>query len=29
MFALCAIDYLIAWTIMKILVPKYSPITDL
>jgi ACS family hexuronate transporter-like MFS transporter len=29
MFVLCAVAYLIAWTIMKILVPKYSPITDL
>ncbi|WP_291102625.1 MULTISPECIES: MFS transporter [unclassified Flavobacterium] len=29
MFALCAVAYLIAWAVMKILVPKYSPITDL
>ena len=29
MFVLCAISYLIAWSIIKILVPKYSPITDL
>lgn len=29
MFALCAFAYLIAWTVMKILVPKYKPITDL
>ncbi|PJJ08805.1 ACS family hexuronate transporter-like MFS transporter [Flavobacterium sp. 1] len=29
MFALCASAYLIAWVVMKILVPKHSPITDL
>jgi ACS family hexuronate transporter-like MFS transporter len=29
MFAVCALAYLIAWTIMKSLVPKYKPITDL
>lgn len=29
MFAICAVSYLIAWTIMKSLVPKYKPITDL
>jgi ACS family hexuronate transporter-like MFS transporter len=29
MFVLCAVSYLIAWAVMKILVPKYSPITDL
>lgn len=29
MFVLCAVSYLIAWGVMKILVPKYSPITDL
>jgi MFS transporter, ACS family, hexuronate transporter len=29
MFAFCAIAYLIAWMIMKALVPKYKPITDL
>ena len=29
MFVLCAVAYLIAWSVMKILVPKYSPITDL
>lgn len=28
-FCICAIAYLIGWTIMKSLVPKYSPITDL
>ena len=29
MFAICALAYLIAWGIMKMLVPKYKPITDL
>lgn len=29
MFVLCAVAYLMAWSVMKILVPKYSPITDL
>ena len=29
MFAICAVAYLIAWSVMKLLVPKYSPITDL
>lgn len=29
MFAICAVAYLIAWLIMKSLVPKYKPITDL
>jgi len=29
MFAICAVSYLIAWSIMKTLVPKYKPITDL
>ena len=29
MFVLCAVAYLIAWSVMKVLVPKYSPITDL
>lgn len=29
MFAICAVAYLIAWTVMKMLVPKYEPITDL
>ncbi|MCX6315768.1 MAG: MFS transporter [Bacteroidetes bacterium] len=29
MFAFCAIAYLLAWMIMKSLVPKYKPITDL
>jgi len=29
MFAICALAYLIAWVVMKILVPKYKLITDL
>ena len=29
MFAVCAFSYLIAWLVMKILVPKHKPITDL
>jgi ACS family hexuronate transporter-like MFS transporter len=29
MFGLCASAYLFAWVVMKILVPKHSPITDL
>jgi ACS family hexuronate transporter-like MFS transporter len=29
MFVICAVAYLIAWSVMKMLVPKYSPITDL
>ncbi|MFH6956786.1 MFS transporter [Flavobacterium aquidurense] len=29
MFVLCAVAYLVAWTVMKILVPKYSEIKDL
>ena len=29
MFTICALAYLIAWSIMKSLVPKYNPITDL
>ncbi|MFL5774623.1 MAG: MFS transporter, partial [Flavisolibacter sp.] len=29
MFAICAVAYLIAWMVMKALVPKYKPITDL
>lgn len=29
MFAICAVAYLIAWAVMKWLVPKYKPITDL
>ncbi len=29
MFAVCAVAYLIAWVVMKALVPKYKPITNL
>ena len=29
MFAFCAVAYLIAWMVMKSLVPRYKPITDL
>ena len=29
MFVICALSYLIAWAIMKILVPRHKPITDL
>lgn len=29
MFIFCAVAYLIAWMVMKSLVPKYKPITDL
>jgi ACS family hexuronate transporter-like MFS transporter len=29
MFGLCALSYLIAWGCIKILVPKFQPITDL
>jgi len=29
MFAFCALAYIIAWAVMKSLVPKYAPITDL
>jgi MFS transporter, ACS family, hexuronate transporter len=29
MFAICAVAYIIAWFVMKALVPKYKPITDL
>ncbi|MEQ1676648.1 MAG: MFS transporter [Chitinophagaceae bacterium] len=29
MFAICAVAYLVAWVVMKSLVPKYKPITDL
>lgn len=29
MFAFCAVAYLIAWAVMKSLVPSYKPITDL
>lgn len=29
MFIVCALSYLVAWAIMKALVPRYQPITDL
>jgi MFS transporter, ACS family, hexuronate transporter len=29
MFTICSVAYLIAWFVMKALVPKYKPITDL
>jgi ACS family hexuronate transporter-like MFS transporter len=29
MFVICAIAYLVAWIVMKILVPVHKPITDL
>ncbi len=29
MFVICAVSYIIAWFLMKTLVPKYQPITDL
>ncbi len=29
MFAFCAVAYVVAWVVMKCLVPKYKPITDL
>jgi len=29
MFTICALAYLVAWVVMKALVPKYKPITDL
>jgi len=29
MFVICAVAYLVAWAVMKALVPKYKPITDL
>jgi MFS transporter, ACS family, hexuronate transporter len=29
MFVICAVSYLIAWSLMKILVPRHKPITDL
>ena len=29
MFIICALSYIIAWTIMKALVPRHRPITDL
>lgn len=29
MFTICALAYLVAWSVMKILVPRYRPVTDL
>ncbi|RYZ57605.1 MAG: MFS transporter [Chitinophagaceae bacterium] len=29
MFSFCAVAYIIAWTVMKALVPKYRPITEI
>jgi nitrate/nitrite transporter NarK len=29
MFIMCAVSYLVAWTIMKALVPRHQPITDI
>jgi ACS family hexuronate transporter-like MFS transporter len=29
MFAICAVAYIVAWFVMKTLVPKYQPITDI
>jgi ACS family hexuronate transporter-like MFS transporter len=29
MFIVCALSYLIAWSVMKTLVPRHKPITDL
>jgi ACS family hexuronate transporter-like MFS transporter len=29
MFGVCSLSYLVAWAVMKILVPKHTPITDL
>jgi ACS family hexuronate transporter-like MFS transporter len=29
MFMICALGYLIAWTLIKTLVPRHKPITDL
>jgi ACS family hexuronate transporter-like MFS transporter len=29
MFIICALSYLIAWSLMKTLVPRHKPITDL
>jgi len=29
MFIICALSYLAAWSIMKMLVPRHKPITDL
>jgi ACS family hexuronate transporter-like MFS transporter len=29
MFAICAVAYLVAWSVMKLLVPRHKEITDL
>jgi len=29
MFVICALSYLVAWTLMKLFVPRHKPITDL
>jgi ACS family hexuronate transporter-like MFS transporter len=29
MFAICALAYLVAWSVMKALVPRHKEITDL
>jgi ACS family hexuronate transporter-like MFS transporter len=29
MFSICAVAYLVAWAVMKTLVPRYKEITDL
>ncbi|MNR44380.1 hypothetical protein D3C85_1631130 [compost metagenome] len=29
MFAICALAYLVAWSVMKVLVPRHKEITDL
>lgn len=29
LFVICALAYLVAWSVMKMLVPRFSPITDL
>ena len=29
MFAICALAYLVAWSVMKTLVPRHKEITDL
>jgi MFS transporter, ACS family, hexuronate transporter len=29
MFCVCALGYIIAWSLMKTLVPRHKPITDL
>jgi ACS family hexuronate transporter-like MFS transporter len=29
MFMVCALSYLVAWGLMKALVPRHKPITDL